>query len=289
MKLFSFKDYLNGMPQIHEEIHQDIKDTLDSPNIRVHNKLNLISKHIRKLISNGETTGLQDSKPKKGSSRAVFFPSEPHKLNIDGHDTEMHTALKVAFPGTLDKYNKSGHLLGEHQNMVEGDHYTAKQYGMLSHDRDNNYHTNHEGVLAPMLHSHEDGHHVLFGKIHPVKAGDFKNLTKTPEFPKGISHQEMFDNLNHHYNAAHGRSHYGTTSHERISEVDDHPFVRNMQNMIADTGAHPADYNKGNMGVWEHPVTKQKHLVVSDYGFSTEVAKHYQDARKNQMSANRGY
>lgn len=294
MKSFSeFTTYLNDLPVISEEIHQSIKNVLDSDNIAPQHKLKHISSAIRNAIKRGETTGLHDAKPKKGSSRAVFFPSEPTKIHLDGKEAHIHTALKVAFPGTLDKYNKSGSLLGEHQNMVEGEHWKNRDYGIISHVGEDHegvkkYETNHEhGVLAPMLHAHEEGHHIHFGKIEPIKAGDFKELTKTPEHPKGITHQELYDNLNHHYTQAHGQRHYSQTSEKRIEEIDDHPLVSKMQDFMFNTDTHPADMNKRNMGIWTHPHTGERHIVVSDYGFNGDVAKHYHNARRNQSDAYR--
>jgi hypothetical protein len=295
MKSFhQFRSYLNDLPMVSEEIHQAVQAVLDADHIPVEHKLNHVSGAIKRAIKSGEDTGLQDSKPKKGSSRAVFFPKEPTKIHLDGKEAHVHTALKVAFPGQLDKYNKSGALLGEHQNMVEGDHFINHHHNIIREvgqheDGTKKFETNKHGVLAPMIHSHEEGHHVLMGKVDPIKAGDFKSLTKTTEHPKGISHDELYDHLNHHYAQAHGQKHYGKTSEKRLSEIDEHPLVENMHDYMGLSGAHPGDLNKRNMGVWTHPHTGEKHIVVSDYGFTGEVAKHYNDARKNQIKATRGY
>jgi hypothetical protein len=292
MKTFhELRRYLNDLPLISEELHQSIQNVLNADHIEPQYKLHHITTAIRGAIKRGEDTGLEDAKPKKGSSRAVFFPKEPTKLKIDGHDTQMHTALKVAFPGQLDKYRHSDEpLLGEEQNRVEGDHWTNSQYGVLRQgDRHDEYHTNEHGFLAPMLHAHDEGHYVHFGKIEPVKAGDFKAHTKAPGFEKGISHDEMFDYLNHHYSEAHGQKHYGKTSPERIEQLEQHPMLERMHDWMLNTGAHPADLNKRNMGVWTHPVTQKKHIVVSDYGFTGDVAKMYGERRKRSFQANRGY
>lgn len=287
---FQFRTYLNDLPMVSEEIHQSVQAVLDADHIPVQHKLNHVAHAIKRAVANGDDHGLQDGKPKKGSSRAVFFPKEPTKINLDGKEAHVHTALKVAFPGQLDRHNKSGALLGEHQNMAEGDHFTNHHYGIISekgeHDGVKHFETNHDrGVLAPMIHSHEEGHHLLMGKIDPIKAGDFKSLTKTAEHPKGITHQELYDNMNHHHQQAHGLKHYGPTSQKRIDEVDNHPLVEKMNDYVGMTGAHPADLTKRNMGVWTHPHTGEKHIVVSDYGFTGEVAKHYHAARKNQQAS----
>lgn len=291
----SFREYINELPVVSEEIHQNITNILNSENVHPAHKLSRISGEIRGMIKRGETTGLEDSKPKKGSSRAVFFPSEPTKIHLDGKEAHIHTALKVAFPGQLDKHNKSGSLLGEHQNRVEGEHFTNHHYGIIRKVGEDahgtpRFETNHDaGILAPMLHAHEEGHHIHFGRIEPIKAGDFKSLTKTKEFPKGISHEEFHEALNHHHALAHGQNHYGKLSEDRINELHEHPLVEKAQNYVADTNAHPGDLNKRNMGIWTHPHTGERHIVISDYGFNGDVAKHYNDCRKNQMKAHRGW
>ena len=292
MKTFhELRKYLNDLPMVSEELHQSIHDVLDSEHIKPEQKLTHISHAIRGALKRGEDHGLEDAKPKKGSSRAVFFPKEPTKLKIDGTDTHMPTALKVAFPGQLDKYKKHDEpLLGEEQNRVEGDHWTNQTYGVLRQgERHGEYHTNEHGFLAPMLHAHDEGHHIHFGKIEPIKAGDFKKHTVAPGFPKGISHDEMFDYLNHHHEEAHGKKHYGKTSPERIEQLEQHPMLENMHSWMGNTGAHPADLNKRNMGLWTHPVTGKKHVVVSDYGFTGDVARQYMERRQRMTKAMRGY
>lgn len=290
MKSFSeLRRYLNDMPIISEEIHQDIHNVLNGPQ-DARFKLKSMSDRIRSLVKSGQDHGLEDAKPKKGSSRAVFFPKEPMKLKIDGQDTHMHTALKVAFPGELDKYAKHGEsLLGEEQNRVEGDHWANSQYGVLRQgDRHDEFHTNEHGFLAPVLHSHEEGHYVHMGKIEPIKAGEFKQHTKAPGFEKGITHDEMYDYLHHHYNAAHGQSYGGKTKPERLEQLEEHPMLERMHDWMLNTGAHPGDLNKRNMGVWTHPVTQKKHIVVSDFGFTGDVAKMYGERRKRMSQAKYG-
>jgi len=290
MKSFSeLRRYLNDMPIISEEIHQDIHNVLNGPQ-DARFKLKSMSDRIRSLVKSGQDHGLEDAKPKKGSSRAVFFPKDPMKMKIDGHDTQMHTAMKVAFPGELDKYAKHGEsLLGEEQNRVEGDHWANSQYGVLRQgDRHDEFHTNEHGFLAPVLHAHEDGHYIHMGKIEPIKAGEFKQHTKAPGFEKGISHDEMFDYLNHHYSEAHGQRYSGKTKPERIEQLEQHPMLERMHDWMLNTGAHPADLNKRNMGVWTHPVTQKKHIVVSDFGFTGDVAKMYGERRKRMSQAKYG-
>lgn len=288
------KNYYTDTIDITEELHAAINSVLNSDIISSHGKNNMIAKTARRLIEAGEDTGLEDSKPKKGSSRAVYFPKDKKQLHIDGHPTEMHTVVKVAFPGTLDKHTGHSQLLGEMQNEVEADHFSRQHYGLLRKDSQGKYTTNHSGIFAPVVAAHGDdgegNHHWLeMGRVTPLKSGDFKRLTKTPEFPKGISHQEFFDAVNRNHAEAHGMNHISMTGQERHDEVVNHPLVESAINATLDTGMHPGDLVRRNMGVWVHPHTGKEHVVISDYGFTDEIGKAYTNARRAQHKMARGW
>ena len=274
---------------IKEELAKPIKDVIDNPNIPSHDKHASMAKLLKSMLHKGIDTGLADSKPKKGSSRAVYFPSDPDDLTIDDTPTKMHSVLKVAFPGELDKYNDSGLLLGEHQNLHEGSHHIQHDYGVLRHVGDNKFETNHDGILAPVIHSHEDGHYLHMGKVDPISAGEFRELTKNEDFPKGISHQEFYNAVNHEYGDANSMTPRNPYSEDRMKKLKDHPLVSSAISFSLDTQTHPIDFDKRNMGVWSHPVTGQKHIVISDYGASADVLNEYKKSRLKQMRSKRNY
>lgn len=288
MILESTDDFSLGTYILSEEIHKKIQDAMDSE-IDPSKKLNAVTKVTRDLIKKGEDTGLESDKPKKGSSRAVFFAKEHKKIEVDGKNVTSPSAVKIAFPGHLDKYNKSGVLLGQQQNEVESDHYSNDNYSVLREHAPGKFKTNPEGILPPHFGHHEDYHHLEMGKVEPINSKDFKTATIHPDFPKGITHQEFHDAVNHNYQQAHGKKHYGRTSVERVEELQDHPLVDKVNEFVGNTDNHPADMNKGNMGLWTHPVTGKKHVVISDFGYSKNVAQSYNDARKNATKINRGY
>lgn len=271
-----------------EELHKSIQDAMDAEtNPKL--KLNAVTKTARELIGRGEETGLENDKPKKGSSRAVFFPKEHKSINLDGHDVKTPSVVKIAFAGALDKYNHSGALLGQHQNAVESEHWTNKDYAVAHSDHEGKWHTNDEGILPPHFGHHDDHHHLEMGRVEKFNAKSFREATKHPDYPKGITHREFFDTVNYNWRQAHGQSHYGNTSPERMDELQDHPLISKVSDFVANTDNHPADMNAGNMGLWHHPVTGKKHVVLSDFGFSKEVARHYNDARKEHARSRRGY
>lgn len=271
------------MVVIQEEIHPDLKATLERDyrsNWEKHQKFNTLTKQIRNMAKRGEDTGLVDDKPKKGSSRAVMFHSEPTKVKIDGIEASMPTVSKIAFSGKLDKYLPPDHeLLGEAQNIHE--HDVARHYGVLEKIGDNEYRTR-EGhpFMPPVLDGHDNGSWLHVGVVKPLDAKTMREATKTEDFPKGITHKELAEALEHHVGQAHGERSYNTLSTDHLDKLIDHPLVESAFNMCLDTDTHPGDFQKRNLGIWEHPVTGRKYVVASDAGFSRTVMRHYQKARK---------
>lgn len=269
---------------INEEIKKEIRDVIDNPTIPSSTKHAAMAKLLKKMLHSGMETGLVDTKPKKGSSRAVYFPSEPEDITLDDTPTKMHSVLKIAFPGQLDKYSNSDMLLGEHQTLHEGDQYIQNNYSVLRHIGENKFHYNENGLLAPVLHTHEDGHYLHMGRISPIKSGEFNELTKNEDFPKGISHNEFQKAVQHEYDAANGNTPYVNFSEEKLKKLKEHPFVHNTIMFVLDTQTHPADFAKRNMGVWEHPITGKKHIVLADYGANSDVLKLYAKAYANMFN-----
>lgn len=275
-----------------EKVHQEIQDIMDNSDIPVSRKLTEVSKKARQLIKSGVDTGMESDKPKKGSSRAVFFPKEPKKINVDGVDTSTKTAVKIAFPGVLDRHHGEDTTLGQDQNAKESDRFINNNYGILHHDRGSYKSNDHEsgGVLAPVFETHEENHHLEMGRIDKLDTKSVGEATKTKEFPKGLKHDEIQDSMMHEHAMAHGqRKPSSNHSEEHLDKVKEHPWVEHAISMMHDSGMHPGDLRKANMGIYTHPVTGKKHLAIIDYGFSNEIAKKYTKARLNSAKSNRGY
>lgn len=264
------------LEQLHPELQNVIDDDRDSD--MGHTIFPAVTKKIREIAARGEDTGLQDGKPKKGSSRAVFFPKEPKKTLIDNKETHVPTAVKIAMPGKLDKYHGETTLLGQDQNIIEGDHGLTYHSVLRQNMDSNQYKTNHEGVLAPVFDRHVEGHHLEMGRVEKYTSKDLANHTKTKEFPRGITHKQLQDTLIYEHNSAHGGSKYEDPEHEKLR---DHPYVDSMINMMHDASMHPGDLVPRNMGTWVHPHTGHRYPVVIDYGFSNNIAKKYAKARRN--------
>lgn len=278
--MIRFRDLLT------EALHKELQDILDEPeNNRDttygktnQKKLNKFSSKVRDIANSGGDSGLEDSKPKKGSSRAVFFPKEHKDIVIDGVPAKQKTAVKIAFHGHLDKHTGDTHLLGEHQNAVESDHFTNKEYSVLSHDEHNKYHYNENGVTAPVFDHHDDNHWLEMGHADKLTGKKFTELTKTESHPKGLKFDEFHEALQNDHKMAHGNF-SGVDNHDHIRS---HPLYENMQDFMHTTGNHPADLALRNMGVWKHPVTGKEHPVIRDFGYSNEIDKLYTKAWRNK-------
>lgn len=283
------KGILEAMPGKHqkalmEELHAKIKSILDDESIHPRDKNNYVSGMARQLIASGEDSGLENDQPRQGSSRAVYFPSEHRKIKLDGHDVQMPTAVKVAFPGYLDKYNKSGRLLGEHQNAVESDPEVTK-HGVIVKNKDGSFRTNPNGILVPHVDAHHWDHWVEVGRVTPLAdlaPEAMMEYTKSESHPEGIAHYQFYDVLDRGWDEAHGKTIHWEPWEEKIKH---HPLVKAAESMIADTGMHPADFTEDNVGVWTHPVTGKKQIVIHDYGYDNEVAKHYYAAKQARGAA----
>lgn len=281
----TLKEFLEyNYPLLSEEIHKEISDIMNDDSHSHKSKLSRVSSKMKELVSRGEDSGIENSTPKKGSSRAVFFPTEHKHVQIDGHHTTMRTAVKIAFPGSLDKHTGDSKLLGEHQNELESDHFVRNEYGMLHEHSDGHFSTNHHGVLAPVIDNHHDHHWLEMGHAENITNKKFSELTKTESHPKGLNLDKLKNHLMNDYNDAHGKRrmyHETDAEHEHMSS---HPLVEHLKDFIHNTGQHPADLDKRNWGVWKHPVTGKEHPVIRDYGYSDEVGKLYQKARKNKYN-----
>lgn len=190
----------------------------------------------------------------------------------------------------MDAHHGEETLLGEDQNQVESDHYLNNSYGVLRHTPEKgegHYQTNPHGILAPVFDSHHEHHHLEMGRVEKFNAKDFREATKTKDFPKGIIHPEFMNVMEYHHDLMNGRKPISTE--ERMEKISQHPFVESALSMMADSGMHPGDLSPRNMGIWHHPVTGEKHPVIIDWGFNKEIAQKYMKARTNISKKTRGW
>ena len=269
--------YIDNIQTLYEEVHTEIKDVLDGQ-YPAKNKLNLITKTVRNLISKGVDTGLEDDKPKRGSSRAVYLPKDKKPITLDGIKTSLPTAIKIAFHGVLDDDTGSDQLLGEHQNKHEADRMHL-YHSIIKPDSNNNYTTNTDGVIAPILSYHPEHHWIEMPKVTDLKKSKFKELTKSKELPNGMDYDKFSKVIMNDYDMSLGkRPRYAKDSdHDKYIE---HSLTSNVLHFAADTDTHPGDISSlHNWGLFTHPITGKEYPVIRDYGYSGEVAKLYHKAR----------
>lgn len=290
--LVNFQDFISNI--IIESLHPDLKTVITS-SMGNRSKQNLLSKKIKELTTRGENTGIEGNMP-KGSSRAYLKHSEPHGIVVDGTPTTMKTGTKVAIRATLDAHHNlaehDGMGLGQLQNHAEnGDHWVNNSYRTLTHTGGNTFETNHDRGIFPPLVDHDDANHHWshVGHVDNISLSQFRELTKTKEFPKGISHGEFMTAMKRFHERNNGK-YWGMNSmneEKKIDHIDTHPLVQNFQDYHGNSGNPPYDLGQiKNMGVWTHPVTGTKHIVARDHGYSGEVELAYQNARKKAYARN---
>lgn len=267
------KTFNSFMEQLSETVHPAIKEIMNGSSS---DKNEDIKNKIRELHDKGVSSGLSGSAPKLGSSRAVHFHTEPKKIKLDGKDASVPTVLKVAYKGHGDK---DGTLMGEMQNKTESNERANKKFGILRKGEDG-YETNHEsGILAPHFDNHPDHHWVEHGMAEDLKSDKgFMVASKTEDFPNGISHSQFYHAVNAMHREAHGKD-YASSSYPMttIDKLKKHPLVQKAFAAVSDSSLnlHPTDLTKDNIGIFRHPHTGEKHIVIRDYGFSKDVAKTY--------------
>jgi hypothetical protein len=123
------------------------------------------------------------------------------------------------------------------------------------------------------------------GRIEPLTAKNLAETTKNENFPKGLKLKHIQEATQHEYDQAYGKG-YGSDLSPEAEKAKEHPFVQNLTDFIHLTGAHPADFGTRNLGIWTHPVTGTRHPVISDYGYTKNIAEEYQKANKKAAEAN---
>ena len=289
----NFKDFIINL--ITENLHPELQDVIHDTSyasraagIRSTTPMQTkLAKKIRELTNRGEETGIEGNMP-KGSSRAYLKIGERVPVTVDGTPTTMATGMKVAIRSALDKFHKKQEYgdrsLGEMQNASENaDSFVNAGYRVLEHKDNGNYETNHDGIFPPLVdhdwHTHTWSH---VGHVSNVSPSQFKSLTKTPEYPQGISHRDFVDTLNRTHHMNNGRYWENTEEVEaKHNHLSNHPLVRKFTDFHNNMGTSPADYGQiKNMGIWTHPLTGEKHIVARDHGFGKEVEHAYVESRK---------
>ena len=284
----NFKSFISNL--LIEELHPELQEIVKNHPIK--RKQEVFSRAIQDLTRRGEKTGIEGNMP-KGSSRAYMQHETPHDILLDGKPTKIKTGTKIAITATLDKFHKKDDYndlsLGQLQNEAENnDGYVDSYYRILTEKAKNVYKTNTDQGIFPPLIDHDGTNHNWshVGHIRNFKSkGEFEKITKTPEFPNGISHEDFCFSLLRDYNKNTGKYYQSPPNEEkRLDSLINHPLLDKFLDYHRTTGNPPHDYQQlKNMGVFEHP-DGSKHIVARDHGFSLDVQKAYADAQKAQFN-----
>ena len=286
--LSNFKDFMNNV--IVENLHPELQDVVLSSGSRKSKQKQLADK-IKDLTYRGESTGIEGNMP-KGSSRAYMQHAEPENIIVDKKIVPMKVGTKVAIKSSLDRYHDhtahDGMHLGALQNHAENnDHWTNNTYRTLTHTGNGHFETNTDRGIFPPLLDHDESDHqwAKVGHARDVKSSDWKKLTKTRNFPEGITHSDFVDTLVRFHTRNNGRYWEGTHRAEaNMDRVQHHPLVQKFLDYHGNTGNSPADYRQQkNLGVWKHPVDGSEYIVARDHGYNNEVEGAYKEANKKRM------
>lgn len=186
-----------------------------------------------------------------GNGREYHKVKEHATIYIDHKAANVQTGMKLAYHGSLDKTDEP--KFGVEQNRNEANP-NYKPYHILQKDDSGNYHTNENGILLPTLDHHQDHHWIHTLHVEPLSnKTKLEDHTKTDEFPNGISS----DDIDHAVMMGHN-----------IKE-NDHPFIKQIHNLIKNTDISKNDISHSNIGIFTHPHTGKKYPVILDHGFTT--------------------
>jgi hypothetical protein len=237
--------------QLHEKAHQNILGALKAKSPQVLDKV----LKARDALPDGG--GLEkDQQPRKGSSRAVLYAKNDHVAKVDGKVVSMKGIVKMAHDDHHDI------KVGQDQNRVEAS-VAIQKHATLVRDKKGGFKTNKNGVVPPVF-KHGNNHTFIHaGHAEDTSYDEIQHLTKTADHPNGLSLGQLDS-----------ASHPTRQSYRKSDPIYKHPLVKKLKKFRKETGV--SDFHSGNIGVWTHPHTGEKHLVIRDAGFNQSVAnKHY--------------
>jgi hypothetical protein len=247
-KILSFNEW-DRSSKIYEDVHPKVFAALRRAPEKVFTGVQDAARelgHESGLIGHGAS----------GSSRGVFHTTKGHTINLDGKETKVDTILK----STLKRKSLvKGKQTGQRQNEVESAAHIQK-FATVVRDGTGGYKTNPHGVIPPVYEIGKKSKWLHAGAARDVSHREFRELTQTKEHPEGLSASEVSDAARH---VANGNSH----------PKENHPLVQKMARFIKATGV--ADMHQDNWGVWEHPHTGERHLVLRDAGYDSSMRKEY--------------
>jgi hypothetical protein len=226
------------------------------------------------MIEIEKLVGKVFDKIEKGSTRLVYFPIQKKKIILDGIETEIKTALKVAKP---HKYEiESGECtLGKFQNKVESSLMNS-DYNAFILNCDNTYTTNYNGILCPVISHDPNFYWEEMFYVYPMTVRDFCIETTTDEYPAGLYFPDVHSCMENYFAECNKKP--GEIWPEYIEEhkynlIMKHPLIKTYISLAKHIKLMTVDFTLKNLGYIEHPFSKKKTIVLCDYGCTLDYVE----------------
>jgi len=241
------------LKSLKEALHPRVKSALDHapPELVLHSAKGA----HRRLKGKKIKSGIESTKTAKGSSRAVMRTAE-HDVVLDDKPAKLSTVLKTAYKSLRSKYQ--GRLLGQYQNDVESSDAIQK-HSVMIRQKDGTWKSNPDGLIPPVLYKDRRGKYLHIGRAYNATDDQIRALTKSNVHHKGLSSDQLFNKIEY--------------PNKRDLES---PHIQRFRRFMHDTGVK--DFHGDNWGIWTHPHTGEKHLVLRDAGFDDFVLNAYRDS-----------
>ena len=206
---------------------------------------------------------------KHGSTRAVYFPTNKRKIILDNIETEIETVLKVAKPHKkgIDTNSKLGKL----QNKIEIS-LSKTEYNIFTKNLDGSFTTNHNGILATIIEHDVNNNWVeMLRVVNPMTIPIFNEFTGGEGFPAGLFYPDVDLSVKDYYRKLIKKENEimaDLIDEEKYKIIIQHPWIKIYLSMVVKYGIYPSDFSLRNLGYIIHPISKQKYMVICDYGYT---------------------
>lgn len=256
-----------------------------------------IPKSVKEILTNTNTDSrtksaelnwnpdLDNTSRGTGSSRHYWEMPTEKNIILDGKKTKIKHGIKLAVKSELDDYHDK-EMFGKLQNKEEYKDVYDK-HRILVKDKTGNYHTNTNGILAPIFNSHHDGSILNVGHAVPMTNNktEFNEIIKN-QTPKTFKKRKPdIDDVIYAVKDVFNKKEDADLMDDYSKHVlQHHPFAKLLHGLLSTTKMSPNDLHAKNFGTFIHPITHEKYPVVLDYGATNETMDLYTRAEKNKES-----
>jgi hypothetical protein len=234
------------------------------------------------MIDIEKLVGKVSDEIKKGSTRLVYFPINPRKIILDGIDVEIETVLKVAKSHTLE-LNSGECDLGKCQNRIEFALNSSK-YTLFAKNSNLTYTTNNTVLLSTIINSDPNNNWIEMIKVNQLTPALFNEITATEIYYCGLGFIDVQNCFFRYYTNMHKAENEQVPSYiddDKYFFIIEHPWVKMYLDFMKNFNLVPFDFTLKNLGYIEHPISKNKIILLCDYGFTEEYNKFFDLVEEN--------